>query len=431
MASLTQLSDDFYTCVLCLEKLKDPRSLPCLHTVCRACLEVHVQKTRDEWTFCCPVCERKLDGAKQGLPLSSVDQWLETFTPNDFLTTISKVRSARAAEKACDICRQERVLVEATSWCMNCLELLCPDCRRVHTRSKASRDHCLISVDELQNENTEKLMKRTSERALCPTHSDKTVTTVCVDCKMAACDVCVVQSHSKCRRLEQMEKVSPNLRADLLEAKNRVDSCRQGAEVARQVSSEQLSALTLSKDNAIEETRQLKERLLDLVRQKEENTLRHIEAAYSKQRAILTSQRHTAEVTHQALGKTNQFLDILMTFGNDVDILRNFDVIVKNVTQLENQVGMRSNRANSTVLKFNTDKKAADFLKTTTGLGDVKLDKGSLRKTTQAESAEAKTSVTSHVPKRAQPRQQKQDMSLVRTPVRSKTTPRGSSRGLF
>ena len=31
-------SSDIFTCALCLDDLKDPRALPCLHTFCTACM---------------------------------------------------------------------------------------------------------------------------------------------------------------------------------------------------------------------------------------------------------------------------------------------------------------------------------------------------------------------------------------------------------
>ncbi|KAK3787465.1 hypothetical protein RRG08_025731 [Elysia crispata] len=176
MASLLQLDEDFFTCSLCLERLTESRTLSCLHTFCRACLVQHLTRTAKNWRFACPVCDMEVDGCTQGPGLESVDQWVDSFVYNTFIATVSKIKTARAAEKACDICRQERVLVEASAWCMECLEMLCEDCHRVHARSRASRDHKIISINDLQNENTEKLMRPLARPLTCSVHRGKPVT---------------------------------------------------------------------------------------------------------------------------------------------------------------------------------------------------------------------------------------------------------------
>jgi hypothetical protein len=81
---------------------------------------------------------------------------------------LTRVLEARQAERACDICRQEQVLVEATAWCRSCMEALCHDCQRVHSRSRASRDHALISMDTLLNDPLEKLVGQGSVKGGAP-----------------------------------------------------------------------------------------------------------------------------------------------------------------------------------------------------------------------------------------------------------------------
>ena len=86
MASLSQLADDIFTCTLCLEKVREPRTLPCLHTFCRYCLSAYVRQTVKDWSFPCPFCAQDTRPAAKGL---SVDQWLETFPTSNFLHQVT------------------------------------------------------------------------------------------------------------------------------------------------------------------------------------------------------------------------------------------------------------------------------------------------------------------------------------------------------
>ncbi|GFO16909.1 tripartite motif-containing protein 2-like [Plakobranchus ocellatus] len=386
MASLRQLGEDFFTCPLCLERLTDPRTVPCLHTFCRGCLTQYVSKVAHDWKFSCPVCEVEINGNAQGQKLHSVDQWVDSFVFNTFIATVSKIKAARAAEKACDICRQERVLVEASAWCMECLEMLCEDCHRVHGRSRASRDHKIISIDDLQNESTEKLLRPLARPLTCLTHRGKTVTRVCVDCKMAACETCTLVAHAKCRRLEELDKVSPTLRQDMHEARRRVEACRTASVISSQGLTDQLATLTRSKDASLEEVKALKEKVVQLILKKEEQALSQIESSYARQRGILTKRLRSCDLGHSALGKTCQFLDNLIALGNDVDILKNFDTVVKHINTLEKEQLPLYQQTLSTVLKFTPEKKTSEFLKNTAAIGEVKLAKANSKRTEKQES---------------------------------------------
>ena len=82
MGSLSQLAEDILTCPLCLEKVREPRTLPCLHAFCRYCLSAYVRQTVSDWRFPCPLCAQDTRPPARGL---SVDQWLETFPTSNFL----------------------------------------------------------------------------------------------------------------------------------------------------------------------------------------------------------------------------------------------------------------------------------------------------------------------------------------------------------
>jgi tripartite motif-containing protein 13 len=63
MASSRNVSVDeleaLLECPICMERLNQPRSLPCFHNFCKVCLEKYVEGLRDGKnieTFPCPTC---------------------------------------------------------------------------------------------------------------------------------------------------------------------------------------------------------------------------------------------------------------------------------------------------------------------------------------------------------------------------------------
>ncbi|XP_069122250.1 uncharacterized protein [Argopecten irradians] len=66
------VTEEFLTCSVCLERYKDPRTLPgCEHSFCLACLAGHIDRTRSDDVFYCPV-----DRTEIKLPDDSNDPWV-------------------------------------------------------------------------------------------------------------------------------------------------------------------------------------------------------------------------------------------------------------------------------------------------------------------------------------------------------------------
>ncbi|KAK7481143.1 hypothetical protein BaRGS_00027576 [Batillaria attramentaria] len=374
MASMSQMADDIFTCTLCLEKVREPRTLPCLHTFCRYCLSAYVRQTVRDWAFPCPLCSQETRPPTKGLP---VDQWLETFPTSNFLQQLTRVTEARQAERACDICRQEQVLVEAAAWCRSCMEALCSDCHRVHTRSRASRDHVLISMDSLMNDPLDKLVgmgaRGGGAGAQCADHRGKTTTLVCVDCKKLACETCIALTHTACRRIEQASKVTPIFRNDVANAKKHIDDhARAAGHVAERVE-EHLEQLTKSRDVAVEEVESLKRRLVEMVEARSAKLLTDIESTYSQQREVLAQRAAQGRALERVLNRTTRFLEHLLAYGTEPDLLGNFDNIVQQTRLVDSQTAAVKQGNDNTTLKFIPDKKATETLRNLTSLGEVKV----------------------------------------------------------
>ena len=48
------------TCPVCMEQLREPKVLPCLHTYCKACLQKLVKKQGSDHIITCPECRQDL-----------------------------------------------------------------------------------------------------------------------------------------------------------------------------------------------------------------------------------------------------------------------------------------------------------------------------------------------------------------------------------
>ncbi|XP_052079892.1 uncharacterized protein LOC127718037 [Mytilus californianus] len=91
----------------------------------------------------------------------------------------------------CGPCRFDDVTKDAGRWCTNCEEGLCEDCENVHRKSKTSRNHQVISLEDyrkIENVSISQVCEHHGENLewFCKTH-DEVLCVVCVPSKHKSC----------------------------------------------------------------------------------------------------------------------------------------------------------------------------------------------------------------------------------------------------
>ncbi|VDI43859.1 tripartite motif-containing protein 2/3 [Mytilus galloprovincialis] len=91
----------------------------------------------------------------------------------------------------CGPCNVDDVTKKAWRWCTSCEEGLCENCEHVHRRSKSSRNHQVISIEDyrkIENVSISKICEQHGENLewFCKSH-DEVLCVVCVPSKHKAC----------------------------------------------------------------------------------------------------------------------------------------------------------------------------------------------------------------------------------------------------
>jgi hypothetical protein len=87
-------------------------------------------------------------------------------------------------------------------FCVNCKERLCERCGEIHSKTRNSRSHRTVSLD--QEFDTLAALSTT----LCDLHLDEEVKIYCLDCEEALCVVCSITQHSGHKSAEIAKVVS-------------------------------------------------------------------------------------------------------------------------------------------------------------------------------------------------------------------------------
>lgn len=152
------LSEEQFSCSICLEVFVEPVSTPCGHTFCKACLQGFWNHSKK---FVCPMC-KKVFSRKPELSINCVlaeiaeqFQGLSTLSSNKSdkgnveLTHSPSLQKeddwgdfAKAGEVPCDACIGRKM--KAKKSCLNCPGSFCEAHLRHHKKGKAMTSHKLV-----------------------------------------------------------------------------------------------------------------------------------------------------------------------------------------------------------------------------------------------------------------------------------------------
>ena len=111
---------DDLKCGICLELFLDPRSLPCLHTFCRECIQRSLNE--EKHSLKCPVCraehELSVEEAELRLP---VNQYALQELPLKRLQQQREDNGGPHQLVECKSCGEQAVMV---AWCYDCVAMI-------------------------------------------------------------------------------------------------------------------------------------------------------------------------------------------------------------------------------------------------------------------------------------------------------------------
>ena len=177
-------------CPLCLETVKDPKTLPCLHSFCLLCIDKHAgyAKRKLEATIKCPVCQACFQ-----IPEGDTFSGLPTSFHLNRLVDLLALRDDSEEAQRCNSCEENNT---ATCYCFVCQNFLCKDCFDAHQRLRATRGHRNVLIENLQAQDVEDLMHRP---AMCTKkyHENEPLDYYCQDCSVCICHKCSIVSHNR------------------------------------------------------------------------------------------------------------------------------------------------------------------------------------------------------------------------------------------
>ena len=215
-------------CPLCIETVKNPKTLPCLHSFCLECLDRHANFARRQLkaTIKCPVCQTSFQ-----IPETDTFENLPSSFHLNRLVDVLALEDGSVQSQRCNSCDENN---SATCYCFVCQDFLCASCFEAHQRLKASRGHRNVLIDKLQAQDVQELIHRP---VMCSQqyHEDQPLEFYCEDCKVLICHKCTVVSHDRHSKTDTQKAAQEQkmLMSDAV-AKVKAEMVRYESEIKKQ-----------------------------------------------------------------------------------------------------------------------------------------------------------------------------------------------------
>ncbi|XP_062618194.1 uncharacterized protein LOC134279792 [Saccostrea cucullata] len=209
-----QDSNENCHCPICLEKVRNPKNLPCYHTFCESCIQTYISSTAtrtDNETLKsieCPVCRRCIEAPRNDI---SSEDWASELPQNKLLLSIS-VDPGQDENKFCLFCKRSEKVVPAKHWCKACMEAICEDCKSLHRNVPILQNHQIVNLSNIMEVNSEIEIEES-----CLLHKGKVLDLFCHDHQKLCCSVCHLKQHKWCKNVNTLEDIALDINRDKIQ----------------------------------------------------------------------------------------------------------------------------------------------------------------------------------------------------------------------
>ncbi|WAR02886.1 TRI45-like protein [Mya arenaria] len=339
--------------------LRTPRVLPCLHGICISCLE----STATRGIVKCPTCE-----IRHNVPNGD----LEAFRPDEtrlFLVNHQKVQG-RTPDIGCQECTNKTRV--AKHRCKECAQFLCDECNDAHCRTKITKRHHILTMDELKDAPLDDFQQ--VHFCTVPGHEEQPYAFFCLTstCDRPICAMCAVADHqeSKGHDIRELHEVYMDTRRSIeglmSDVKHRTLSAQDTAasiETTIDNLDTSLQHTTHNIDTAFDNSIKALER-----RRSELKDKAHARAREKKKR--LENQLDSINFHINSMEDANEFSANIATYGSQSEFLFFKDTIIERLNHLRDEEFDTLPHDNDEI-KFRNTKLGEDFNKHVRDMGGI------------------------------------------------------------
>ncbi|XP_062284275.1 uncharacterized protein LOC133990114 [Scomber scombrus] len=255
-----QLDRENFCCSICLDLLKDPVTIPCGHSYCMSCINNLWDGEDDKKIYSCPQCRQAFTPRPVLVKSTMFAALVEQLKTTGLQAAAADLCYAGPADVACDVCTGRKL--KAHKSCLQCLVSYCENHLQPHYESTKFKKHKLVDPSEKLQEN------------ICSRH-DEVMKMFCRTDQQIICYLCPVDEHKGHDTVSAAAEITERQReldVSRLNIQQRIQDREKDVKLLQQ----ELEAVSLSADKAVEDSEKIFTELIRLIQKRSSDVKQQI-----------------------------------------------------------------------------------------------------------------------------------------------------------
>ncbi|XP_062386779.1 E3 ubiquitin-protein ligase TRIM47-like isoform X2 [Sardina pilchardus] len=308
------VSQDQFSCSICLELLRDPATLSCGHSFCLACIRDYWDRCPGTGPWSCPQCRQTFAPrpalGRNGMLAEVIEKLKRTgHESGRAVAAVTTQGYAGPGDVECDFCTGSKR--RAVKSCLTCLGSYCEVHLQPHRDVPCLTKHRLVAA-------TVHLQTRT-----CAQH-ERILEAFCRTDERLICLLCVMDGHAGHTTVQAAAERTEKQRA-LLEMKGEAQRRRLVREKEQRDLSQDLNTLKASAQTALRDAERVFSELMDFLQKKRSEVAALIRARQEAETERATALLQQVEQEVEELRRREAAMEQLLRIDDHVEFLQRYE----------------------------------------------------------------------------------------------------------
>ncbi|XP_053183694.1 tripartite motif-containing protein 16-like [Scomber japonicus] len=260
MAQKHQVDRETISCVICLDLLKDPVTIPCGHNYCMSCIKSHWDGEDQRKIYSCPQCRQTFKQRPVLKKNTMLAALVEQLKKTGLQAAPADHCYVGPEDVACDVCTGRKR--KAFKSCLTCPASYCENHLQPHYDAPPLKKHKLVEPSKKLQEN------------ICSRH-DEVMKMFCRTDQQSICYLCSVEDHrghdTASAAAERTER-QRELEVSRLNIQQRIQDREKDVKLLQQ----EVEAVSRSADKAVEDSEKIFTQLIRLLQKRSSDVKQQI-----------------------------------------------------------------------------------------------------------------------------------------------------------
>ena len=319
------------TCPVCLDLYTNPKTLPCLHSFCEACIERFPQdKEGETYYLSCPTCRHRTE-----LPGGGAGAFPVAFTLNNLKEIYSLLKKVSDPQQVtCDNC----TTANATGYCKDCSKFLCQKCIDAHKLWPPIAHHQMMDLSVVAASASQLPSAKQEATPTCFSHG-KPLEIFCETCDEVICQHCTVRIHrdheydlvndsypKHCQKLEECLSPVKGKMEDVKKVLSKITK-REG-EIRKRG------------EGVLEEIHEMVEEMMSVLRESERKLSEEAKRVTDAKLEVLSGQAKSAQISLSLLEHIEDYVEESVKTGTPQQVLGSKKQMMERMSEVTTQINV-------------------------------------------------------------------------------------------